>query len=374
VGGSQNDHTFDMHGWNDRCDEDAECPVGQFEGTDAGQFVWIHHNTVLAASHPSVVVRGRPDECAWIENNYFAPDSDDAIHVEHVPASIDDRVEPRHNRFGYRGLQFSSAGTLPWQSYLPELAPLASLRFGDWDGDGIDDLLYIRPSDSHWLYYFTKARATGAGWIDFGVRVAGLTAARLAVGDFDGDGLDDLFYTTGSQWKIASHGTGAFKNAAAASDAFASLRFGDFDGDGKTDVFHTIGGQWSMSSGGMGAWQPLQTSSLGIGELRFGDFDGNGKTDVFRSVGGVWSISYDGLSTWTPVGGSSVGLGELRFGDFDGDGKTDVFAVFSGEWRISSGATATWRVLGSSGHALSSFAFADLDGDEATDVVYFGEP
>jgi VCBS repeat protein len=376
VAGSQNGHTFDMHGWNDRChDSDAdECKGGQFNSTDAGRYVWIHHNTVMATNYHAVVIRGRPDECAWIENNHVGHGSGTAIDVTWVPAGMDDRVEATNNKFNYAGLQFSSAAVLPWQSYLPDTATLSALRFGDFDGDGIDDLLYIRPSDGHWRYYLTRARASGSGWFDLGVRVAGLSADDIAVGDFNGDGADDLFYTAGNQWRIAPSGTGPFQDAAGSGAKLSELRFGDFNGDGRTDVFRTSGTQWFMSQGGVGAWQPLALSNRPLAALRFGDFDGNGTTDVFTSDQNNWYISSGGVTAWTLVGGSGQPLSELRFGDFDGDRRTDVFTTFGDEWRISSGATQPWKAVGSSGHPLSSFQFADLDGDRMTDVVHVSTP
>ncbi len=53
----------------------------------------------------------------------------------------------------------------------------------------------------------------------------------------------------------------------------ADLRFGDFDGDGLTDIFRTVRGQWSVWYGNTRAWTPAQTSSKAISELLFGEFD-----------------------------------------------------------------------------------------------------
>lgn len=82
------EHIFDMHGGEDRGD-----------GTDiAGDFIKIHHNTVLSHYLP-VAVRGVPRELADIHHNWFQCWSDPATVVR-GPES--ERIRVRLNAYGSR--------------------------------------------------------------------------------------------------------------------------------------------------------------------------------------------------------------------------------------------------------------------------------
>ena len=98
----------------------------------------------------------------------------------------------------------------------------------------------------------------------------------------------------GSGWNFSSPG---YTNCERIDMAFPDeLGFGDFDGDGITDVFQRrYDGQWRYSSGGILGWIYLNRSSAPVNELDFGDFDGDGKSDVFhRDTTGQWRYSSGG--------------------------------------------------------------------------------
>ncbi len=73
---------------------------------------------------------------------------------------------------------------------------------------------------------------------------------HLGVGDFDGDGRDDLFLATGAAWYFAPAGNAEWRFLNAQTDGIGSLLFGDFDADGRTDVFTQHGSHWDVSWGG----------------------------------------------------------------------------------------------------------------------------
>ena len=94
-------------------------------------------------------------------------------------------------------------------------------------------------------------------------RVCFDTAGELAVGDFNGDGRDDVFQSVGTLWVFSPSGSREWTVLNDSTVRLASLALGDFDGDGKTDVFTQSGDQWLVSSGGTGARarsQPGRTS------------------------------------------------------------------------------------------------------------------
>ncbi len=202
----------------------------------------------------------------------------------------------------------------------------------------------------------------------------------LGVGDFDGDGRDDLFMATGTAWYYASAGSAAWRFLSAKTDAIDGLRFGDFDGDGRTDVVAIHGGNLVISWGGVSEWEVLYAAPAPITDLAVGDFDGDGKADIFWADGQTWYIAYGGGNgQFVPVQTSSFHVKDLRFGDFDGDGTTDVFGVVNGNWMISKGTRGVQGTLGGWSllrprltDTVGSLVVADFDGDGRADVAIFG--
>ncbi len=194
--------------------------------------------------------------------------------------------------------------------------------------------------------------------------------ARLGVGDFDGDGKDDLFLATGAAWYYAPRGKAEWRYRNAQTEEMASLRFGDFDGDGRTDVFTQRGRDWLVSWGGASQWEKINESDAGISDFAIGDFDGDHRADVFYADGSQWWVSHGGVGPFTPYAASNHQVPDLRFGDFDGDGRTDVLGVVHGYWQVSYGGTESWSPLRS---ALTStvrhLVVADFDGDGRADIA-----
>jgi len=195
----------------------------------------------------------------------------------------------------------------------------------------------------------------------------------LAIGDFDGDGVDDVFVGTGVGWYYSSGAQGEWRFLQRMTEHASSLRFGDFDGDGRTDVIavHTPG-TLDVSWGGVSPWQPLTSTpaAVPIGNFAVGNFDNDplDGDDLFMTDGASWYIGSSGRN-FTYVGGSSIPPSDLRFGDFDGDGVTDVFAINGGQWSFSSAARSPWAALGGpSTDDLNGVVVADFDGDGIADV------
>jgi hypothetical protein len=194
--------------------------------------------------------------------------------------------------------------------------------------------------------------------------------AKLGVGDFDGDGKDDLFLATGAAWYYAPRGKAEWRYRNAQTEGLASLRFGDFDGDGRTDVFTQRGRDWLVSWGGASQWEKINESDAGISDFAIGDFDGDHRADVFYADGSRWWVSFGGVGPFVPSADSHYRVPELRFGDFDGDGRTDVLGVVHGYWQVAYGGTESWAPLRS---ALTStvrrLVVADFDGDGRADIA-----
>jgi hypothetical protein len=242
------------------------------------------------------------------------------------------------------------------------------LAVGDFNGDGRDDV--FQSVGTLWVYSPSGSRE----WIvlnDSTVRLV-----NLGLGDFDGDGRTDVFLQSGDQWLISRGGTTSPTPLPAGSNIpLKGYRFGDFDGDRKTDVFRANGTQWFYSSGGATSWKPLAVSRLRVGDLRFGDFDGNGTTDVFSLANGQWSVSDGGSSGWRRLNARlSSNLASLVFADFNGDHKSDVARTSGGNWQVSWGGATGWQVLQyrRSENLAAGMLFGDFTGDGHDDVLQRG--
>jgi hypothetical protein len=103
----------------------------------------------------------------------------------------------------------------------------------------------------------------------------------LALGDFDGDGLTDVFSADGTAWRYHPGGRGAITLSAPNDLRVGKLRFADLSGDGRTDVFYGNGRRWRYKDGGAGAWIELAIASEESAQVWLANFDGNRRADVF---------------------------------------------------------------------------------------------
>jgi hypothetical protein len=201
------------------------------------------------------------------------------------------------------------------------------------------------------------------------------------VGDFDGDGKDDLFMTTGAGWYYSSAANAEWRFLSAKTETIGSLLLGDFDGDGRVDVFTQIGDKWMVSWGGRSDWQLLSEDHGGAvnhairGMLDFviGDFVGDKRADVFYADGTNWWASDGGTGPFTFYATSSYKLPDILFGDFDADGKTDVAGVVANRWMfVPANGPHQWTPLGRKlTDTMAGLIAADFDGNGKTDIAEF---
>ena len=243
----------------------------------------------------------------------------------------------------------------------------------DYDGDGSDDVAVFRPNyngNENSAFFILQSSDATVRAEDFGL----IGDDPRVVGDYDGDGTDDLavyrqnagglnyFYFKGS----SNNPNGGVSAIQWGSGEFIRPNKGDYDGDGKLDfcVYNQSGTFFLLRSSDF----EVEYIQWGLGSeaLVPGDFDGDGLDDfaVVRFVNGQrnWFIleRNGGLTRGLPFGLSSDMLAP---GDYDGDGVQDI-AV----WRPSNG---VFYILNSSDNSVRYFQWGrEGDAPEADWAVH----
>jgi hypothetical protein len=193
----------------------------------------------------------------------------------------------------------------------------------------------------------------------------------LGVGDFDGDGVQDMFIATGTAWYYSPHAVAEWRLINDNPDRLETLRFGDFDGDGRTDVLGKNGVNLVVSWGGVSEWEKVNELDAPISDLAIGDFDASGQADIFYADGETWWVAYDN-DPFVPTQTSGFRVKDLRFGDFNADKRTDVFGVVSNAWRVSYSAESSWMFLRSKlTDKVDTLRVADFDGNGIDDIATY---
>ncbi len=237
---------------------------------------------------------------------------------------------------------------------------------GDFDGDGVDQLLLIDwPAGemavlgwagSDWVE--DGSNAATPGWIDLWAMDAG---DAYVVGDFDGDGRDDLAAFSDTGWSQLMFWNGAGFDFVYGNDAHLgqvglwymapddTWLAGDFDGDGVDDLvaistdgwfhlmrFDTATWDWSWTWGAygqVGLWYLAPDDRWVVG-----DWDGDGADELIAiaSSGWIHRMHWDGTDwvwDWGNDGNGRIALRDAAWasgwvpGDFYADGRDDLLIV-----------------------------------------------
>jgi len=289
---------FDVHG---SCGVEAH----HWEGGRAGDLFDVGWNSFLTTRSPTFSIRGTPCDHAEFHDNVSTEDDSSErvkVNTKPVPGTTDCK-DPFHDD--------------------DEFVPAET-----------QDIL-LTSNDHYEVKNPLRSCPRGGGACDTG---------DIAVGDFDGDGIDDLFFGSGVTWWYSSGGTAEWRFLSRKTQLASDLRFGDLDADGRTDVIAFDGHDFVVSWAGASPWFPLNVmiepgyAGLTIDDIAVGQFDADPGADLFISNGLVWRYSSRGAGPWTAFGGFGFRTSQLRFGDFDDDQRTDVFAIINNEWRIWNGA------------------------------------
>lgn len=197
-------------------------------------------------------------------------------------------------------------------------------------------------------------------------------------GDYDGDGVSDvlLHNTSDNRFELWTMGAGGVHTSEILPDDFGDaaqvIASGDFDGDGMSDIL------WrDLASGDVDIWGLTEDSPLGPLEggadawraMGAGDFDADGRDDVLLREDGTdrlaVRLSTSGLRS---VIASPLNVGARdrqvpAIGDFDGDGRSDLL-VYDGDlveadlWYLDGSAVVETEPFDA---PLDAWSFASVD-------------
>ena len=225
---------------------------------------------------------------------------------------------------------------------------------GDFNGDGRDDIVTFTrgPAADVYVALSTGSSFSGTGvkWHDY----FAVGSETPLVGDFNGDGRDDIAtFTKGAAADVyvaLSTGSSFAGTGVKWHDYFAAgsetPAVGDFNGDGRddiatftrgaaADVYVALSTGWSFSGTGV-KWHNF--FAVGSETPAVGDFNGDGRDDIVTFTRGAAADVYVALSTGSSFSGTGVkwhdyfaaGSELASVGDFNGDNKDDIVTFTRG--------------------------------------------
>lgn len=261
----------------------------------------------------------------------------------------------------------------------------------DLNGDGIQDLVSL--SSAAGTTRINVSYGNGDGTFSEAQLMGSLSGnnARLVVGDFTGNGFQDIVVATSAGVSLyGNNGDGSFAAPVVTASAVnpGDLVAGDLNGDGRLDLAlgHSSGVNLLLNNGDstFGFSQQIGIpGQISINRVILADFDGDGVLDVAASTtglsgGNVYTARGDGDGTFGSTTSLGTGFGldvtGLAVGDVNGDGILDIINSSINEAeveiRIGNGdGTFGTATSISFGGATSNLALADLDGDSVLDIV-----
>jgi hypothetical protein len=220
-----------------------------------------------------------------------------------------------------------------------------------------------------------------------GIKDAGFGMGAV-VGDYDGDGDDDLLWQNGNTmvaWEMEAGGYVTNHNLPGTSSGYSVRASGDFNGDGTDDIL------WRSTAGATVTWiiedlafdtnTNLGTVSTTYDVAGAFDLDADGDDDIlWRHTNGdvvAWIMQGGTLAYTRSYGNVSPSSYTLAgAGDFDHDGDADLlWDAVSGSasnviWRMQGGLLHSTATLPAVGTSYAVLGIDDFNDDGTDDILW----
>jgi hypothetical protein len=208
------------------------------------------------------------------------------------------------------------------------------LASGDYNGDGISDMLYRRSTDGALVLYLMNGfQIIGAQLMG----AIGLDWNKAGVGDFNGDGRKDLVLRRSSDGLMVIYLMDGFniigaQIIGAIGTDWTLIGVADFDGDGKADFLMQradgLLAMYLMNGFNIKAAQIIGAIGPDWTFVGDGDHNGDGRGDMLFRQTSSGSIALYLMNGFNIIAGAIMGtVGNewtiIGTGDLDGDGKAD---------------------------------------------------
>jgi enediyne biosynthesis protein E4 len=243
------------------------------------------------------------------------------------------------------GIKFVPQSGAKGEKMLPESGG-SGCAFFDYNEDGKPDLLlaggqawpWDEPEGHKPVNTLALYRNNGDGTFTDVTAETGLKgdfyAQGIAIGDYDGDGHDDIFVTAVGKCHLFRNDAGHFSDVTekagvggAANDWTTSAGFFDYDHDGHLDLFVCNYVNWSRD---VDKAATRRVPGVGLTYAHPGNFQGtqnylyrNNGDGTFKDVSSQAGIHVTDEATGQPLGKALA----VSFLDFDGDGWLDIFVA-----------------------------------------------
>ncbi len=271
----------------------------------------------------------------------------------------------------------------------------SSVVVGDFNGDGKQDIAVLSAQGIGSVnIYLGNGDGTFQTAKNFAVAASASASRLLAVGDFNGDGIQDLAATNSGLNQVAiliGNGDGSFQTPSynTVDPSPWNLVVGDINQDGFLDIaVASDGGAYAsiLQGNGDGTFKPFITAFVGssqVGSVALGDFNGDGWLDLATSSAPDNNIyillnkktAAPSFAAAVPYGtGTGSGPYYLTLGDFNRDGNLDVISANNGNAMVDvflgkgDGTLNTPTTYSVGGNAIFANE-GDINGDDRVDLT-----